>query len=196
MDIRSRYVKAYLGSSPSVAPKFWLVFPVSISPLGFSTYFVSTAKKTGYFPVFVICNIFIPYFHTEVEMNWLCFFSFFFFFFWRSNDLALLLFLMYVLNSLGSNAATSLTYSSRKSKNGPIEVGPGELKLSYDAEEGKLSHYSNTRSSVCFEIISFNLVILLILLTSLSVSLSHARQTTSRSMHLTLLQERCFLVGR
>lgn len=146
------------------------------------------------------CFCYLQYFYTLLShwgRNELALFLFFcFFFFWRSNDLALLLFLMYVLNSLGSNAATSLTYSSRKSKNGPIEVGPGELKLSYDAEEGKLSHYSNTRSSVCFEIISFNLVILLILLTSLSVSLSHARQTTSRSMHLTLLQERCFLVGR
>lgn len=93
-DVRSRYVKAYLGSSPSVAPQFWLVFPVSIPPLGFSTYFVSTAKNTG------------------------------------------------------STATMSVIYSSRKSKNGPMEVGPGELKLSYHAKEGKLSHYFNARSSV------------------------------------------------
>ncbi|KAI0513516.1 hypothetical protein KFK09_009540 [Dendrobium nobile] len=47
MRLRSRYVKAYLGSSPSARPKFWLVFPVSVPPLGFSTYVISSATKRG-----------------------------------------------------------------------------------------------------------------------------------------------------
>ncbi|XP_020253572.1 probable alpha-mannosidase At5g13980 isoform X2 [Asparagus officinalis] len=92
--IRRRYVKAYLGSSPSTTPKFWLVFPVSVPPVGFSTYLVSNAKKTG------------------------------------------------------SSAAVSTLHYSERSPNSPVEVGPGELKLSYNAEQGKLSYYSNIRSSV------------------------------------------------
>ncbi|XP_010249229.1 PREDICTED: alpha-mannosidase At3g26720-like [Nelumbo nucifera] len=46
-SIRSYYVKAYLGKSPGSAPKNSLVFLASVPPLGFSTYFVSDAKKTG-----------------------------------------------------------------------------------------------------------------------------------------------------
>lgn len=47
VNIRNQYVKAYLGISPGVTPKFWLAFPVSVPPLGFNTYFVSNAKQTG-----------------------------------------------------------------------------------------------------------------------------------------------------
>ncbi|XP_028550522.1 alpha-mannosidase At3g26720 isoform X2 [Dendrobium catenatum] len=47
MRLRTRYVKAYLGTSPSARPKFWLVFPVSVPPLGFSTYVISSATKRG-----------------------------------------------------------------------------------------------------------------------------------------------------
>ncbi|OVA17373.1 Glycoside hydrolase family 38 [Macleaya cordata] len=42
--IRNYYVKAYLGKSPSDAPKYWLAFSASVPPLGFSTYIVSGAK--------------------------------------------------------------------------------------------------------------------------------------------------------
>ncbi|XP_020573833.1 alpha-mannosidase At3g26720-like [Phalaenopsis equestris] len=44
MRLRSHYVKAYLGISPHNRPKFWLVFPVSVPPLGFSTYVISLAR--------------------------------------------------------------------------------------------------------------------------------------------------------
>ncbi|XP_073007335.1 alpha-mannosidase At3g26720-like [Typha latifolia] len=47
INMRSQYVKAYLGISPSIAPKFWLAFPVSVPPFGFNTYFVSSAKQPG-----------------------------------------------------------------------------------------------------------------------------------------------------
>ncbi|XP_020106647.1 probable alpha-mannosidase At5g13980 isoform X2 [Ananas comosus] len=45
--LRSKYVKAYLGVSPTVTPKYWLAFRVSVPPLGFNTYFVSRAKQAG-----------------------------------------------------------------------------------------------------------------------------------------------------
>ncbi|CAL5197469.1 unnamed protein product [Lathyrus oleraceus] len=44
-DLRTFYVKAYLGLSPKKAPKYWLLFQVSVPPLGWSTYFIS--KATG-----------------------------------------------------------------------------------------------------------------------------------------------------
>nr|BET03731.1 alpha-mannosidase [Allium cepa] len=98
LKLRSRYVKAYLGTSPEVTPKYWLVFPVSIPPLGFNTYTISTAKKTSQ-----------------------------------------------------ANMSTVL-HSSRRRKGRHIEVGPGNLRLSFDAKQGKLYHYSNSRTSVKSEI--------------------------------------------
>ncbi|PKA64363.1 lysosomal alpha-mannosidase [Apostasia shenzhenica] len=47
MRLRNRYVKAYLGVSSSATPKYWLAFPVSVPPLGFSTYVISSAAKGG-----------------------------------------------------------------------------------------------------------------------------------------------------
>ncbi|XP_010929675.1 alpha-mannosidase At3g26720 [Elaeis guineensis] len=90
--IRNHYVKAYLGISPSVKPKFWLAFPVSVPPLGFNTYFVSNSKQTG------------------ASMSSLC--------------------------------------SSQGSKSSSIEIGQGHLKLLYNVDERKLSHYFNTRNLV------------------------------------------------
>ncbi|KFK25632.1 hypothetical protein AALP_AA8G139900 [Arabis alpina] len=45
--LRNYHVEAYLGHSPIQVPKYWLVFPVTVPPLGFTTYTISTAKKTG-----------------------------------------------------------------------------------------------------------------------------------------------------
>lgn len=36
-----------MGQAPLKTPKYWLAFTVSVPPLGFSTYTVSTAKRTG-----------------------------------------------------------------------------------------------------------------------------------------------------
>ncbi|XVE67608.1 hypothetical protein DITRI_Ditri09bG0001600 [Diplodiscus trichospermus] len=45
--LRSYYVKAYLGKTPSETVKYLVAFSVSVPPLGFSTYIVGTAKETG-----------------------------------------------------------------------------------------------------------------------------------------------------
>ncbi|EOA22308.1 hypothetical protein CARUB_v10002909mg [Capsella rubella] len=45
--LRNYHVEAYLGQSPTQVPKYWLVFSVNVPPLGFTTYTISTAKKTG-----------------------------------------------------------------------------------------------------------------------------------------------------
>ncbi|XP_058102935.1 alpha-mannosidase At3g26720-like isoform X2 [Magnolia sinica] len=94
VSIRNYYVRAYLGISPSDTPKFWLVFPATVPPLGFNTYIISNAKQTG------------------------------------------------------PSATMSTVHISQRSENGVIEVGPGNIKLTYDVDEGKLTQYSNSRSSV------------------------------------------------
>eukprot|EP00262_Sarcandra_glabra_P022190 TRINITY_DN9739_c0_g1_i1.p1 TRINITY_DN9739_c0_g1~~TRINITY_DN9739_c0_g1_i1.p1 ORF type:complete len:768 (+),score=138.34 TRINITY_DN9739_c0_g1_i1:112-2304(+) len=47
IKIRNYHVRAYLGTSASDTPKFWLAFYASVPPLGFSTYIVSSAKQAG-----------------------------------------------------------------------------------------------------------------------------------------------------
>lgn len=47
VGLRNDHVKAYLGISPSVTPRYWLAFSATVPPLGFSTYIVSSATQTG-----------------------------------------------------------------------------------------------------------------------------------------------------
>ncbi|KAF0896347.1 hypothetical protein E2562_021882 [Oryza meyeriana var. granulata] len=47
LHMREKHVKAYLGMLPAAKPKFWLAFPVSVPPLGFDTYFISSGKKSA-----------------------------------------------------------------------------------------------------------------------------------------------------
>ena len=47
LAIRKLHTKAYLGTSPDESPSFWLVFPVSVPPLGFTSYIISSALKSG-----------------------------------------------------------------------------------------------------------------------------------------------------
>ncbi|WCJ28982.1 Alpha-mannosidase [Euphorbia peplus] len=43
-NLRNFYLKAYIGQSSSEVPKYWLVFPISVPPLGWNTYFVANAE--------------------------------------------------------------------------------------------------------------------------------------------------------
>lgn len=47
LKLRSYHVKAYLGRNAGEAPKYWLVFSVSVPALGFSTYSISRAQGKG-----------------------------------------------------------------------------------------------------------------------------------------------------
>ncbi|KAK9926543.1 hypothetical protein M0R45_023768 [Rubus argutus] len=47
VGLRNDHVKAYLGISPSVTPRYWLAFSATVPPLGFSTYIVSSATQTA-----------------------------------------------------------------------------------------------------------------------------------------------------
>ncbi|GMP34286.1 hypothetical protein CsSME_00007218 [Camellia sinensis var. sinensis] len=94
LGMRNYLVTAYVGKSPSANPTCWLAFTASVPPLGFSTYVISTAKRTA------------------------------------------------------STSVTQTSYKVTGSQNDTIEVGPGNLKLIYSANEGKLTQYVNTRSSV------------------------------------------------
>lgn len=93
LSIRYGHVKAYLGRSPAGTIKYWLAFSVSVPPLGFSTYFVSSAKRTG-------------------------------------------------------SSTISKVYTSEGRIDSVVEVGQGNLKLVYNANNGKLTRYINTRSLV------------------------------------------------
>ncbi|KAG1354131.1 Alpha-mannosidase [Cocos nucifera] len=46
-NMRNLYVKAYIGVPPKEAPKYWLVFQVSVPPLGWNSYFISRASGKG-----------------------------------------------------------------------------------------------------------------------------------------------------
>lgn len=71
--IRNQYVKAYLGISPKVNSLHWLAFPVSIPPLGFNTYVVSSSKRTGEGSITCFwCNYYLCY--TNSLANFIMFF--------------------------------------------------------------------------------------------------------------------------
>ncbi|KAI4350435.1 hypothetical protein L6164_004891 [Bauhinia variegata] len=101
LRIRKRYVKAYLGKQSGAELKYWLAFSVSVPPLGFSTYTVSTPKQTEY------------------------------------KD---------------PHSTISKVYRSEGSVNRSIEVGQGNLKLIYSADEGKLTHYVNNKNLIAASI--------------------------------------------
>ncbi|XP_057795221.1 probable alpha-mannosidase At5g66150 [Salvia miltiorrhiza] len=46
-ELRKFYLKAYLGISDIRAAKYWLVFPASVPPLGWNTYFISKGTQKG-----------------------------------------------------------------------------------------------------------------------------------------------------
>ncbi|KAK7395993.1 hypothetical protein VNO78_16658 [Psophocarpus tetragonolobus] len=49
LNMRKHYVRVYLGKSPGGDKlKYWLAFPVSVPPLGFSTYIVSSSKESSH----------------------------------------------------------------------------------------------------------------------------------------------------
>uniref|UniRef100_A0A7N0UN86 Alpha-mannosidase n=1 Tax=Kalanchoe fedtschenkoi TaxID=63787 RepID=A0A7N0UN86_KALFE len=45
IELRNFHSKAYLGKTSSETPKYWLAFGVSVPPLGFSTYSISSSSK-------------------------------------------------------------------------------------------------------------------------------------------------------
>ncbi|KAH7577125.1 hypothetical protein JRO89_XS01G0209100 [Xanthoceras sorbifolium] len=94
VNLRNYYVKAYLGRTPAVTPKYWLAFTVVVPPLGFSSYTISSAKKTG---------------------------------------------------SISTKSSVHTFQSTEKST---VEVGKGNLKLTFSSDQSKLTNYINSRSSV------------------------------------------------
>ncbi|XP_030535906.1 alpha-mannosidase [Rhodamnia argentea] len=61
INLRNFYVKAYLGSLPKQVPKYWLLFQVSILPLGWNTYFISKAATEGERKTTVLSTLANPY---------------------------------------------------------------------------------------------------------------------------------------
>ncbi|PON50481.1 Glucan biosynthesis, periplasmic [Trema orientale] len=94
VSLRNYHVKAYLGHTPTQTPKYWLVFAVSVPPIGFSSYTISSAKKPG------------------------------------------------------SSSSRSSVYTFNTSEASTVEVGQGNLKLTFSTEQEKLTNYVNSRSLV------------------------------------------------
>ncbi|XP_044500612.1 alpha-mannosidase isoform X1 [Mangifera indica] len=46
INLRKFYTEAYLGNSSNQVPKYWLLFQLSLPPLGWNTYFISNAAGT------------------------------------------------------------------------------------------------------------------------------------------------------
>ncbi|KAL6220713.1 hypothetical protein ACLB2K_008469 [Fragaria x ananassa] len=93
INIRNFYTNAYLGVSLKQVPKFWLIFQVSVPPLGWNTYFISRRATKG--------------------NNTNGFFS--------------------VMDS---------------PQNETIEVGPGDLKMSFSVASGQLKRMYNPKTGV------------------------------------------------
>ncbi|CAJ1787393.1 unnamed protein product [Sphenostylis stenocarpa] len=95
LTMRRHYVRAYKGKAPgSDVLKYWLAFPVSVLPLGFSTYKVTSCDQS--------CH----------------------------------------------SSTISKMYRPEGSTDKSIKVGQGNLMLLYSADEGKLTHYVNSRTLV------------------------------------------------
>lgn len=94
VDLRNYYVRAYLGQSPTETPKYLLAFSVSVPPLGFSTYTISSAKKPG------------------------------------------------------TGSTRSSVHRFQNSKKYTVQVGQGNLKLTFSTDQGKMINYVNSRSLV------------------------------------------------
>ncbi|KAI3929113.1 hypothetical protein MKW92_027696 [Papaver armeniacum] len=93
-SLRSFYTKAYLGVSVKQAPKYWLLFRVSVPPLGWNTYFIGNSNKKG---------------ETRVE---------------------------------------NLHPVEGTAENDTVEIGPGDLKMSFSLTSGQLKRMVNSKTGV------------------------------------------------
>ncbi|XVE82470.1 hypothetical protein DITRI_Ditri16bG0007200 [Diplodiscus trichospermus] len=92
-NVRSFYTKAYLGLSSDTVPKYWLLFQVSVPPLGWNTYFISKGAGKG-------------------------------------------------------QRGGRTTLAMKTPQNETIEIGNGNLKMSFSTSSGQLQRMYNTRTGV------------------------------------------------
>ncbi|CAL5369072.1 unnamed protein product [Camellia sinensis] len=92
-NLRDFYTMAYLGISPGPAPKYWILFKVSLPPLGWNTYFVSKAAGKG-------------------------------------------------------NSRSVFSSVVGLPQNDSVEIGPGNLKMSFSVASGQLERMFNARTGV------------------------------------------------
>ncbi|KAG8388779.1 hypothetical protein BUALT_Bualt02G0160700 [Buddleja alternifolia] len=91
-NLKELYVEAYTGNSTKLAAKYWLVFPASVPPLGWNTYFIS--QKGNY---------------------------------------------------IGKNYVSKLEDPPEKET---IEIGQGNLKLSFSLSSGQLKRMYNSKTGI------------------------------------------------
>ncbi|KAI3451418.1 hypothetical protein Pfo_008083 [Paulownia fortunei] len=91
--LRKFYVEAYTGISDKHAAKYWLVFPASVPPLGWNTYFISKESQKG-------------------------------------------------------NTRSGFVSMMDLPKKETIEIGPGNLKLSFSTSSGQLKRMFNSKTGI------------------------------------------------
>lgn len=144
-NLREFYVEAYLGKSPKKAPKYWLLFPVSVPPLGLNSYFVSKASHKGTparlsYLQFILCLFSSIFCYTN--FGWKCWVIWTMALFW-----SLCISFFSVLHDAGSRNNGYISAIGLE-KNETVEIGPGNLKLSFSLASGQLTRIFNSKTGV------------------------------------------------
>lgn len=128
MNLRNFYTRAYLGVSSKKVPKFWLAFGVSLPPLGWNTYFISEKNGKGKF--FLSSKIGEQFLSSQYSL----FFCFFF---------SIPICFVCILGGINRSNVSVV----EGVQNQVVDIGPGNLKLSFSSS-GQLLKMFNSESGV------------------------------------------------
>lgn len=127
-NLRSFYTKAYLGISSLQRPKYWLVFKAKVPPLGWNTFFISKASAQG-------MQTQAHAIHRKLN-----------------SCLSLIIHFFFIIHDIGSNnhKHSSVMLSPM---NNTTEIGPGNLKMVFSSDSGRLERMYNSRTGVMFRLL-------------------------------------------
>lgn len=131
-NLRSFYTKAYLGISSLQIPKYWLVFKATVPPLGWNTFFISKASAQG---MERQAHANCKNFHSKLNM---C--------------LSLMIHFLVSFNDIGSSNHTHSSVMLSPVKN-TTEIGPGNVKMVFSSDSGRLERMYNSRTGVMFRLL-------------------------------------------
>lgn len=115
ISLRNFYISAYLGKSSNKAPKFWLLFEVSVPPLGWNTYFVSKKTTKGKSLVFSS---------------------------WKHYLLFITLTAFDCIFILGGVERSNVSVMDKVQKR-IVNIGPGNLKMSFSASDQAIKMFNS-----------------------------------------------------
>lgn len=118
INLRNKYTKAYGITSPIRVPKYWLVFQVTVPPLGWNTYFVSKHNSKGG-SINHSLNSRKSTHHHHIHRH-----------------------------HHHHHVGKSVNSASRSGQNDTIEIGPGHIKMVFSASSGRLLRMYNKVTGV------------------------------------------------